>query len=211
MLVMPFVYKVFRFNLLGNLAIALIVPYGLEVAFHSVPNYESITAIHDLFSCVLYFPCFLVGYLMAQHQLIERINRKINLTSVGALIGMVAVLAVRYIVAWLNINTFGFLLDVFYAPVFVYFATNVFTGIGKCKAVQNIFSMLGRYSTGMWFFHAVFFSTYVCDIFQPILLLVKWPVLMFVWLVLLSLAGAFIYQKLLDGIKSVPGVLKRSS
>jgi hypothetical protein len=60
----------------------------------------------------------------------------------------------------------------------------------------------------MWFFHAVFFATYVKDIFQPVMLLVKPRLLMYVWLVVLSLVGAVIYRKILDGIKLLPKLLK---
>ena len=62
----------------------------------------------------------------------------------------------------------------------------------------------------MWFFHAVFFSTYVRDWFQPILKLVSWSPLMFVWLVLLSLLGAVVYKKVLDGLRSSVEFVKRS-
>lgn len=62
----------------------------------------------------------------------------------------------------------------------------------------------------MWFFHAVFFSTYICDWFQPILKLASWPPLMFVWFVSLSLLGAVVYQKVLDGLRSSVKFVKRS-
>lgn len=77
------------------------------------------------------------------------------------------------------------------------------------KPVSAIFRTLGKYSTGMWFFHAVFFSTYISDIFKPILLIVKNPVAMYLWLVVLSLAGAFVFQKLLEGIRYILIVVKR--
>ena len=54
------------------------------------------------------------------------------------------------------------------------------------------------------------FSTYICDWFQPILKVVSWPPLMFVWLVILSLVGAIIYGKILKGIRTVPQIIKRS-
>ena len=48
----------------------------------------------------------------------------------------------------------------------------------------------------------------VKDIFQPVMLLVKPRLLMYVWLVVLSLVGAVIYRKILDGIKLLPKLLK---
>lgn len=63
MLVMPLLcrYRVFRFKPLVNLGMMLVAPYVFEVVLHMMPNYEANTMIHDLFSCFLYFPCFLVG------------------------------------------------------------------------------------------------------------------------------------------------------
>ena len=105
-----------------------------------------------------------------------------------------------------HINMFGFNTDVFYAPVFVIGAAKFFEGVPV--KFTKVFDVLGKYSTGMWFFHAVFFATYVKDIFQPVMLLVKPRLLMYVWLVVLSLVGAVIYRKILDGIKLLPKLLK---
>lgn len=208
MLVMPFVHKCFKFKPIINFAIAISVPYILQVALHFVPNYEEITIVHDLYSCFLYFPCFLIGYLIAKHDIFQKLNFVHWITNpIISCFGILMVFLMRGVVS----SVLGFLFDVFYAPLFVFFAANIFNEICNFKPIKIVFSTLGKYSTGIWFFHAVFFSTYVSDIFAPILTLVKWPPLMFVWLVILSLIGAFIYQKLLDFIHYIPKLLKRSS
>lgn len=99
-------------------------------------------------------------------------------------------------------------LDVIYAPVLICMICSL-AKVFNLKYVSIMFGVLGKYSTGMWLFHAVFFSTYICDIFQPILFIVKNPILMYVWLILLSLVGAFIYQELLNGIKYILKVIRR--
>ncbi len=208
MMVMPVLckYRVFRFKPIVNLGLMLIVPYALEVVLHMMPNYETNTIIHDLFSCFLYFPCFLVGYWMAENQVVEKSKQiKWMRNPIGCVIGIVAVFAVRIFVR----SVAGFLLDVFYAPILICAAANLFEEL-ECVPIWAMFNTLGKYSTGMWFFHAVFFSTYVCDWFQPILKLVSWPPLMYLWLVILSLAGAFVYQKILDGLQALPQFVKRS-
>lgn len=208
MLAMPFVHKYFKFKPIINFVIAISVPYILQVALHFIPNYEEITTVHDLYSCFLYFPCFLIGYLIAKHNIFEKLNN-INLIKnpVFSLVGIVFVFVMRIIFS----SVLGFLLDVFYAPLFIYFVSNIFQLLKDVIIIKFVFSMLGKYSTSIWFFHAVFFSTYVSDIFAPILTIVKWPPLMFVWLVILSFIGAFIYQKSLDFIHYIPKLLKRSS
>ncbi|MDC7288811.1 hypothetical protein NXH76_13460 [Blautia schinkii] len=137
---------------------------------------------------------------MAENQLVEKAKRiKWMRNPVVCVIGIMAVFAIRIVIN----SVVGFLLDVFYVPVMICFIVNLFEMV-DCAPISALLSFLGKYSTGMWFFHAVFFSTYVCDLFQPILKLVSWPPLMFVWLVLLSLVGAFIYQKILDGLRALP-------
>ena len=103
----------------------------------------------------------------------------------------------------------GFLLDVIYVPVMICCLANLFEK-KRYKKVSTVLNILGKYSTEMWFFHAVFFSTYVRDWFQPILKLVSWSPLMFVWLVLLSSLGAVVYKKVLDGLRSSVEFVKRS-
>lgn len=143
---------------------------------------------------------------MAENKVVEK-SRKFkwskNLVVCGT--GIIGIFALRIICG----SVAGFLLDVFYALLFVCLAACFFEEL-KCEQILRMFKTLGKYSTGMWFFHAVFFSTYVRDLFQPLLKLVSWPPLMFVWLVVLSLAGAFVYQKLLDGLHFLPKIVKRS-
>lgn len=208
MLVMPLLckYRVFRFRPMVNLGLMLVVPYAVEVMLRLMPNYETSTIVHDLFSCFLYFPCFLVGYWMSENKVVERVKQmKWFHNPIICVLGILLIFPVRQAIS----SVAGFLLDVFYAPLLICLAANLLESV-YWKPASLILGILGKYSTGMWFFHAVFFSTYVCEWFQPILKLVSWPPLMFVWLTVLSLAGAFVYQKILDGLHALPGLMKRS-
>lgn len=198
---MPFVSKVFRFSAAINIGLAIGVPFVLEAAIHElIPNYQEITMMQVLFNCMLYFGVFLAGYLMAKYDVISKV--KVH-WAVGVLM-MAAAIALRILLR--HVNTFGFNMDVVYAPIFVLGAAAFFAGV-KSKWI-GIFSSLGKYSTGMWFIHAIFFATYTKDYFQPIMTAVIWPPLMFVWLVVMSLGLAFVYRKLLDGIHSEVHLMK---
>lgn len=208
MLVMPLLCKcrVFRFRPMVNLGLMLVVPYVFEVMLRFMPNYETSMIVHDLFRCFLYFPCFLVGYWMAENKVVERTKQiKLFRNPIICIVGMLLIFPMRQVFS----SMAGFLLDVFYAPLLICLTVNLLESI-FWKPVSLILGVLGKYSTGMWFFHAVFFSTYVCEWFQPVLGLVSWPPLMYVWLVILSLTGAFIYQKILDGLHALPGLMKGS-
>lgn len=207
MLVMPLLchYKVFRFKPYTNLFIMIIVPYAFEIILHLFPNYETNMIIHDLFSCFLYFPCFLIGYWMAENRIIEKVKQLKWLKHASVcMMGIIIVFVARICVS----SVAGFLLDVIYVPVMICFIVNLLE-TSHYKQIAMVLSSLGKYSTGMWFFHAVFFSTYVCEWFLPILKLVSWIPLMFLWLVILSFAGAFMYQKILEKLWAVPQLMKR--
>lgn len=152
--------------------------------------------------------CFLSGYLMANHGLIEKVNRVLPKGHAGRMISCMTGIVAVFLLRMIRNSVYGFLLDVFYAPAFVCFAAALFEACEK-KPLHGTFSILGKYSAGMWFFHAVFFSTYICDTFQPILRMVKPPVLMYLWCVALSLAGAYSYQELLNGVKRLGGIRRR--
>lgn len=201
MLVMPWVSKSFRFHPVMNVGLALCVPFVLEVGIHVIfPNYQEITMLQVLFNCMLYFGVFLMGYLMAEYDII----RKMQFSWIRGLLLMIGAIGLRIILR--HVNTFGFNTDAIYAPIFVLGAAKFFEGIqGK---YTKVFDVLGKYSTGMWFFHAVFFAAYVKDYFQPVMTVVNPLPLMYVWLVILSFAGAVLFRKLLDGIKLVSGLMK---
>ena len=143
---------------------------------------------------------------MAENKVVERARQvKWFRNTIICVVGMLLIFPMRQVFS----SVAGFLLDVFYAPLLICLSANLFESV-DWKPVSLILNTLGKYSTGIWFFHAVFFSTYVCEWFQPVLKLVSWPPLMYVWLVILSLAGAFIYQKILDGLRALPRLVKRS-
>lgn len=190
MLTMPFLYRVFRFRPVFNVGIALLCPYAVEaflIVF--VPNYKEILLLQVLFNCVLYFGCFLTGYLLAQYDVISRIKGP-WVFGMALMVG-----AIFFRIVLRHLPVFGFNMDVIYAAVFVIGAANFFERVDK--KYTGMFDILGKYSTGMWFIHAIFFVTYTKDYFLPIMTVVKWLPMMYVWLVGLSLLGAVFYRKLL--------------
>lgn len=143
---------------------------------------------------------------MAENKVVERARQvKWFHNPIICVVGMLLIFPIRQVFS----SVAGFLLDVLYAPLLICLVANLFESV-DWKPVSLILNTLGKYSTGIWFFHAVFFSTYVCEWFQPVLKLVSWPPLMYVWLVILSLAGAFIYQKILEGLRALPRLVIRS-
>lgn len=196
MLVIPFVHKLLKNSLFLNSAFAICVPFGLCMIIYLIPNYQNNTLLNDLFSCFLYFPVFLIGYLMAKHKVIEKIKeiRILNNIWLNVFV-VVAVIPLRIFTT----SIIPIQIDFVYAPLLIIAFCTIFNYMNEY--LKKIFFVFGKYSTEMWFFHAVFFSSYVSNLFLPVLKLVPWTPLMYIWLVLLSLVGAFIYAKLQVGIE----------
>lgn len=90
---------------------------------------------------------------MADNQIIEKCSAiRWSNDLILNMIGIVAVFAARICVS----EMFGLLLDVFYAPLMICFLIGPFQALKQIKLVDVVFSTLGKYSTEMWFFHAVF-------------------------------------------------------
>ena len=124
MLLMPLLckFRALRFKPLVNLLLLLVVPYLFEVALRFTPGYETSTIIHDLFSCFLYFPCFLIGYWMADNKVIEKAKQTKWLRNpIISGIGILMIFPMRQIIG----SIAGFTLDVFYAPAFICFAESL--------------------------------------------------------------------------------------
>lgn len=201
MLIMPIIikYRMLRFSSWKNLFLIIIVPYMCALLLRLIPNYDSNVILRDLFTCFYYLPCFLIGYWFAENKIYENLSVIKALKNPSICIIMIFVIfAVRIV----NNSIGGIVLDVFYAPLMICLINSLFKN-SDCRIMKNSLYILGKYSTSIWFFHAVFFSTYVSDLFKPILKLISWPPLMFLWLVVLSFIGAVIYQKLLEKIESL--------
>lgn len=206
MLVMPLLckYRIFRYKSKVNLLIMLFVPYFFEILIRILLNYTDNIIIQDLYSCLIHFPCFLVGYWMAENNVIKKFRCYSQWNnSFVCLILISCVFGIRSIVS----SVAGFLLDVIYAPLFICFVSNLLEKDGNTNCL-GVFNILGKYSAGMWFFHAVFFSPYVKEVFRPLLMVIENPLLMFIWLVMLSLIGAILFKVLLDCLYYLIHLLK---
>lgn len=84
--------------------------------------------------------------------------------------------------------------DVILGPIFVYFITCfLHSGMGR-RLVIPMLETLGKYSVYMWLTHGFWLYHY----FQPIALIPKLSVLIFLWVTLLSLATAYILNQIYE-------------
>lgn len=204
MLVLPLYTKLFKRSFAIDVVLAIVCCYLPEVLIHETPWYGENVVISSLFNCFLYLPCVLVGYLCAKHKVFEVLDKHMPKSKLmyGLLLLVVIFCRIHCV------NVLGFALDTVYAPVFIYCWHRILRGQSD-TVMGKMLALLGRYSTQVWFFHAVFFSTYIRDYCQWLLLLPNNPVMIILWCVVLCLAVAVPLELLAKAIDKLVGMMRK--
>lgn len=194
MLVFPVYIRICKENFLINAAASVLIAWVIEAGLHTLPGYSSNRLITNLFDCFLYFPTAAMGYLIARHGIFEKVQRMIPQLSdrLIALLSGTGLVLIALSGRYFRGSIFGLNLDVIYVPCFVFGMLLLLTLLKN--AVQEkgmcILSVFGKYSTEVWFLHAIFFSKDVNAGFEKILWWPKQPLLVFIWCFILCLPFA---------------------
>lgn len=62
----------------AGVAAGVVFPYILFALVKLLPNYETSYVLRDLDQCFLYFPCIVVGDLLAGYQVFEKADQRIH-------------------------------------------------------------------------------------------------------------------------------------
>ena len=181
MLTLPFVTKLFRDKILFNFLFAVVYCVALyNLVSHVVVFRADIT--NGLLNCLYWYPCVLVGYLLAKHDLFSRLHRYFkHPNKILYAVTFLVVLGCR--LKWqsvLNVN-----LDVLYAPAAVYCLVMLLNP--GAAVVRKTLEFLGLQAMNIWFLHSIFFSPVMRQTFQKIAFLPSNPVLVVIWVILLCL------------------------
>lgn len=149
----------FKLPALGAL---IVVSLGLCAAIHLIPDWSSnvwFQAIHDCFLCS---PVMYTGFYLAEGGVITLLEIKHNLkNAVVALLVAVGIFFLRGL-------PFATFLDFATVPVFVA-AVVIFFNIVNWQPIYRLLIALGKESMNMWFFHAIFATTYTAVVFAPLI------------------------------------------
>lgn len=154
-----------------------------------------------------YICIFILACLIARYRVFEKLDEKFCLKSPMIILGVLGVMLVRYIIVRYASQSSC---DIILGPVFIYFATCfLHSGMGR-KVIIPVLEVLGKYSTYMWLTHTFWLYYY----FQPIALMPKISVLIFLWVTLLSFVTAYIlnqiYEIITKLVKRRDGVTSRA-
>ena len=178
--------------------------YVAAVVLHSLPAYENNTLVADLFNCAIYFPGVIFGYVCAKYKIFEYLDAKLPECPWLYAVAAIAVLFCRTIIS----SVMGLPLDIYYAPIFVYCCYRAVKH-KWVKYPRKALTVCGKYSTPIWFFHAVFFSAYIRDYCQWIIWLPRNPVLVFIWCMLICLLAAVPLEMLVGYIDKLGNYIIR--
>ncbi|MCQ2272823.1 MAG: acyltransferase [Bacteroidales bacterium] len=181
-LLAPFFFKIVQHSRIlsvGIIAVTRIIDILIAhfIGYHEVMMYSY--AIYDLYMILHFIAPFIVGMLFAYYAENGAFSQKVcNIISKNRLLmggGIVCLLVVRCLFSrYFDVLIFSSILVLFL----------MFVRLDN--KMGRVLSVLGKYSTYMWMIH-----TYFCYyFFQELIYSPKYPVLIFVFLILVSLLGA---------------------
>lgn len=178
--------------------VTILVCYVIEIAIHSIPNWNAMPLVQNLFIFFSTFPLIVVGYQCGQWNRDGRLPRWFEGRSRLAL-ALAAVAAVMLLKSF-NLNTFGFCIQAFYTPFLVFALVGIFNSF-ELPRLKRFLVKVGDLSMYMWFFHAIFFTTTVNAytrllVFEPIHHYFYTLLMTFV----LTYAGSWLFKQMLTPI-----------
>ena len=182
MIVMPLMSRVIdRKPLLGT-ALFIVIAFVLEAAVHSIPGWSDNDWTQRLFDCLLCTPCMLLGYLFAH----EGWYTKMQIPRQSSMLLVALAFVIIVFVLRSSVGAFaGFNLDFFYAPLFILAVLIVFN-LYEWPLLARVLTAFGNVSVYMWFFHALFFTKLVRNVYEPLIMISNSFWVVTLWTILLT-------------------------
>ena len=190
MIVMPLIFRFIDRRPIVWTFVFIIFAYLGEVAVHSIPWWSDNDWTQRLFDCLLCTPGMLLGYLFAREGWYTKVKVPAHwYVTIAAVLLAVVVLVLRHYVG----SIAGFNLDFFYAPMFILPVLIIFNQY-KLSLLTKILMALGNVSVYMWFFHALFFTKSVSDIYQPLVMVSDSLWIVIPWTIIITYICSWIIQ-----------------
>lgn len=178
--------------------VSILLCYMVEVMLHTIPNWDVMPLVHNLFIFFSTFPLIVVGYQCGQWNQEGRLPDWFE--GKKQLVLSLCVVAAVMLLKSFDLNTFGFCIQVFYTPFLIFALVGIFNGFAMTR-LKSFLVNVGDLSMYMWFLHAIFFTTTVNAytkylVFGPIHNYFYTLIMTFV----LTYAGSWIIKKLLSPI-----------
>ena len=135
-----------------------IIPFWLLYrTIDTVVVFDKISGIKYVLEFLRYIPITMVGYVFAKFNIFEKFKRKFIEKQLDST--MIYLLMCILILYWRykKVNWDSLLLDVIYAPMFIYAVVNTVEKLQQ-KQLEKTLIFLGKHSLNLWFLHAIFFG-----------------------------------------------------
>lgn len=198
MLVLPFMSRLIDRQPMLWTTILIIITWLLEVAVHSIPGWSEKDITQRLFDFLICSPGMLLGYLFAHNGLFTIISLPRHwFILLVALLLITLVFALRIFVG----SIAGFNLDFFYAPLFI-LAVLIIFNLYKLPLLSRVLTLFGNVSVYMWFFHALFFTEVVSDVYGPLIRVSNNLWIVTPWTIFVTFVCSWFIQKSVEWTQS---------
>lgn len=192
MIVMPFMSRVIDRKPLLFTAISIVVFYIFECIIHTlIPDFADRPWIHALFFCCEMMPTILLGYYFSKAQVFSRIQIPKHWSM--AVVSLLIILLVLILRAKCG-AILGFNFDFLYAPIAILSILVIFN-VCKVKYTRKVFISLGNASVYMWFLHALFFTSPVRSVYQPMITISNNIWIVTLWAIVLTFTISWMLKK----------------
>lgn len=211
MLLMPFIARYIDKKPVVNTSVVVLTSAFLSIAIHELPRFAlllfdiKIGAIVEnkpllaLFNCLMMTPGMVLGYLFAHNSYFERIKID-GLSKPWILVSCFTIFIITFVLRFtIRIKHNPFQLDFFYAPLMIGAIVVLFNKF-KLKSLRKVLGKMGEVSVYMWFFHALFFTTPVKWIYQPIITIFNHINLVVIWAIIFTFGVSWLIKNVVDHI-----------
>ncbi|MGN0160362.1 MAG: acyltransferase family protein [Lachnospiraceae bacterium] len=198
MLVLPLFIRILSGKTMLDLVMTLALCKTFSGLLQYILPYYSGIIVGNLSEFVFWFPCVVIGYIMARDGLFEWMYQRFYTGSIFQSIFIIFfVLNCRRVY-----NVFlGMNLDLIYTPIIVFSLLNLFNE-KRVVFMNRILEFIGKHSLNIWFLHALFFSNNT-KVLQKYAYLPKQPVLVIVWSLILCILVSIMIQYIMKYINKL--------
>lgn len=150
----------------------------------------------------IWFPVVVSGFLSTKYNLLNKIYNKITETILNSLFIGIILFSGCFVLQVIKGYVKGISMGVITAPMLI--LGIALMGVYQRKWIGiKALELLGKYSMNIWFLHCLFFSVATREFFQGIAYIMKIPVLVVCWILILCLVASIPISKFQNKIISI--------
>ncbi len=172
---------------LGLIAAAVIIQGQMKEKLYSA-------VYNQIF--VSYTLVFVIAFIIGYAGLFEKIDERFKIGTIVYIALACLCILYRW---WYVKDSAQHDCDIYIAPVLIFALTGLLRSVNEKSSIRRFLKFCGRYSTYIWLIHPFFVYYY----FQPIALIPRYSLLIFIWVFLVSLLFGILFDKVYLYLNSI--------